>query len=236
MKKTNKTKCKHANTYGKETNNTYTGKWLSQGIQQETPFGKGTRQETPFHVGDKRKDMQADPAQSPSAKTSTKRCHAGDKCQEMQTNSLQNGPRPPEADTMQETPVKCKEIKAPYNKMIPKGPAADTVRETNEETMQTQCKTIQPQPMHPATKIHAGDKESKPAHWKMMSPRHPAEQSSGRQIKRNERKPWPNDPAKASSKASMWEANEKKCKQTCGKTPRPRHPAKQPCGRQMVKK
>lgn len=64
------------------------------------------------HVGDKRKDMQADPAQSPSAKTSTKRRHAGDKCQEMQTNSLQNGPRPPEADTMQETPVKCKEIKA----------------------------------------------------------------------------------------------------------------------------
>lgn len=46
------------------------------------------------HVGDKRRDMQADPLQSHSAKTSTKRHHAGDKCKMSRNESIveQNDP------------------------------------------------------------------------------------------------------------------------------------------------
>ena len=95
----------------------------------------------------------------------------------------------------------------------------------------------------------------------MMRPRDPAKQSFGRRMKRNECKSkplakwsgqamqqssdlgdqlkemkanlWHNDAAKGSSKAIIWETNEKKWmqKQTFGKMIRPSHAAKQWFGR-----
>ena len=91
------------------------------------------------------------------------------------------------------------------------------------------------------------EKKSKQTFGKMIRPRHPAKQSSGRQMKRNESKPlakwsgqgiqqsnhlgdkwketkanlWQNDPAKASSKAIIWD----KWKEMKANLCQPRHPS-----------
>ena len=80
------------------------------------------------------------------------------------------------------------------------------------------------------------EKKWKQTFCKMIRPRHPAKQSCGRQMKEIKANLWQNDSAKPSQSnhvRDMWETNEKKWKQTFCKMIRPRHPAKQSCGRQM---
>ena len=80
--KTRKTKYNHANAYVKEMN---------KHISQNDTTRHRTR-DTMWETNEETCKQQADPVQNHSAKKSTKRHHAGDKCKRMHSDLLENDP------------------------------------------------------------------------------------------------------------------------------------------------
>ena len=147
-------------------------------------------------------------------------------------------------DKRQEMRTFCKMIR----------PCHPAKQSSGRQIKRNECKPTnlwQNDPAKPSSKAifwETNEQKWKQAFGNMIRPRHPAKQSSGRQMNRNESKPlatWSGQGIQQSNllgdkwiemKVNLWQndqTNEQKWMQTCGNMIRPRHPAKQSSGRQM---
>ena len=125
-----------------------------------------------------------------------------------------------------------KELKTAHWKVIRARHPAEQGFKRQMERMLEMIPTRRPAEQSSPRQTSGRHKEQMKAHTEKSCCQGTSKQSSGRQQKGGVADPMQIDPVEASPKAILWETNENKWKQACGKMIWPSHPAKQSFWRQ----